>query len=289
MESNQVGYIGIGRMGGRMAKRLLDAGYSLAVYDANPAAMAPLTALGARACATPAEVAAHSSIVMSCLPGPEEVAEVMEGPQGVLSIAGGSRLLIEMSTIGPAQSRELARRSREAGFAYIDAPISNGVGPAETGELTIMVGGERGDFDRAQPVLRHLGNRLYHMGDIGTGNFTKIANQVIYLSYVASVCEIARAARGLNMDVPNFIDVMRNSVAGRPMMTHWEDRFENGDRVAGFQISRLLKDLQLGADVCAEHAFDIPVLETVINTYKKASDAGHADLDMTAIYSVDQD
>ena len=289
MESNQVGYIGIGRMGGRMAKRLLDAGYSLAVYDANPAAMAPLTALGARACATPAEVAAQSSIVMSCLPGPEEVAEVMEGPQGVLSIAGGNRLLIEMSTIGPAQSRALARRSREAGFAYIDAPISNGVGPAETGELTIMVGGERGDFDRAQPVLRHLGNRLYHMGDIGTGNFTKIANQVIYLSYVASVCEIARAARGLDMDVPNFIDVMRNSVAGRPMMTHWEDRFENGDRVAGFQISRLLKDLQLGADVCAEHAFDIPGLETVINTYKKASDAGHADLDMTAIYSVDQD
>ncbi len=289
MESNQVGYIGIGRMGGRMAKRLLDAGYSLAVYDANPAAMAPLTALGARACATPAEVAAQSSIVMSCLPGPEEVAEVMEGPQGVLSIPGGNRLLIEMSTIGPAQSRALARRSREAGFAYIDAPISNGVGPAETGELTIMVGGERGDFDRAQPVLRHLGNRLYHMGDIGTGNFTKIANQVIYLSYVASVCEIARAARGLDMDVPNFIDVMRNSVAGRPMMTHWEDRFENGDRVAGFQISRLLKDLQLGADVCAEHAFDIPVLETVINTYKKASDAGHADLDMTAIYSVDQD
>ena len=289
MESNQVGFIGIGRMGGRMAKRLLDAGYSLSVQDANPAATAPLVAHGARACATPAEVVAQSSIIMSCLPGPEEVAEVMEGPQGVLSVAGGNRLLVEMSTIGPAQSRELARRSREAGFAYVDAPISNGVGPAETGELTIMIGGKREDFDRAQPLLRHLGNRLYHMGDIGTGNFTKIANQVIYLSYVASVCEIAKAARGLGMDVPNFIDVMRNSVAGRPMMTHWEERFESGDRVAGFQISRLLKDLQLGADLCAEHAFDIPVLETVIRTYQKASDAGHADLDMTAIYSVARD
>jgi len=289
MESNQVGFIGIGRMGGRMARRLLDAGYSLSVQDANPAATAPLVARGARACATPAEVVAQSSIIMSCLPGPEEVAEVMEGPQGVLSVAGGNRLLVEMSTIGPAQSRELARRSREAGFAYVDAPISNGVGPAETGELTIMIGGKREDFDRAQPLLRHLGNRLYHMGDIGTGNFTKIANQVIYLSYVASVCEIAKAARGLGMDVPNFIDVMRNSVAGRPMMTHWEERFESGDRVAGFQISRLLKDLQLGADLCAEHAFDIPVLETVIRTYQKASDAGHADLDMTAIYSVARD
>jgi 3-hydroxyisobutyrate dehydrogenase-like beta-hydroxyacid dehydrogenase len=273
-----------------MAKRLLDAGYSLAVHDASPSATAPLVARGAHACATPAEVASRSSIVLSCLPGPEEVAEVMEGPQSVLSAPSkdGERLLIEMSTIGPAQSRELARRSREAGFAYIDAPISNGVGPAETGELTIMVGGRREDFDRAQPVLRHLGNRLYHMGDIGTGNFTKIANQVIYLSYVASVCEIAKAARGLDMDVPNFIDVMRNSVAGRPMMTHWEDRFENGDRVAGFQISRLLKDLQLGADLCSEHAFEIPLLETVIRTYQKASDAGHANLDMTAIYSVDQ-
>ncbi len=295
MESNQVGFItigfiGLGRMGSRMATRLINAGYSLAIHDANPVAMAPLVARGARACATSAEVANQSGIVLSCLPGPEEVAEIMDGPQGVLSAAplkGTEKpLLIEMSTIGPAQSRELSRRSRELGFAYIDAPISNGVGPAETGELTIMVGGNRADFERAQPLLRHLGNRIYHMGDIGAGNFTKIANQVIYLSYVASVCEIARAARGLGMDVPNFIDVMRNSVAGRPMMTHWEDRFENGDRVAGFQISRLLKDLQLGADICVDNAFDIPVLDAVIRTYRDASDAGHADLDMTAIYSV---
>jgi 3-hydroxyisobutyrate dehydrogenase-like beta-hydroxyacid dehydrogenase len=290
MASNQVGYIGIGRMGVRMATRLLNVGIPLAVHDANKAAAEPLLARGARWCATPAEVARQCTIVMSCLPGPEEVAEVMDGPHGVLSAAPPpgtpGPLLIEMSTIGPAQSRDLAKRSRAAGFSYIDAPISNGVGPAETGELTIMIGGNLEDFERAKPVLSHLGNRLYHMGDIGTGNFTKIANQVIYLSYVASVCEIARAARGLGMDVPNFIDVMRNSVAGRPMMTHWEDRFENGDRVAGFQISRLLKDLQLGADVCTENAIDIPVLETVIQTYRKASDAGHADLDMTAIYSV---
>lgn len=290
MESNQVGFIGIGRMGVRMASRLQNAGIPLAVHDANKAAAEQLLAGGARWCGTPAEVARQCGIVMSCLPGPEEVAEVMDGPHGVLSAAPPSGtpgpLLIEMSTIGPAQSRELANRCRAAGFSYIDAPISNGVGPAETGELTIMIGGNLEDFERAKPILRHLGNRLYHMGDIGTGNFTKIANQVIYLSYVASVCEIARAARGLGMDVPNFIDVMRNSVAGRPMMTHWEDRFENGDRVAGFQISRLLKDLQLGADICAEHAFDIPVLESVIRTYQSASDAGHADLDMTAIYSL---
>ena len=255
MESNQVGFItigfiGLGRMGNRMATRLINTGYSLAIHDANPAAMAPLVARGARACATSAEVANQSGIVLSCLPGPEEVAEIMDGPQGVLSTAntGGTekRLLIEMSTIGPAQSRDLA-----------------------------------------QPLLRHLGNRIYHMGDIGTGNFTKIANQVIYLSYVASVCEIASAARGLGMDVPNFIDVMRNSVAGRPMMTHWEERFESGDRVAGFQVSRLLKDLQLGADICAEKGFDKSMLDTAINTYRRAADAGYADLDMTAIYSVE--
>ncbi|MFM9972055.1 MAG: NAD(P)-dependent oxidoreductase [Burkholderiales bacterium] len=291
MESNQVGFIGIGRMGSRMAARLIDAGYALCIHDANPAATEALAKRGARVCATPAEVAGQCGIVMSCLPGPEEVAHVMQGPDGVFSVtpraAANRPLLIEMSTIGPAQSRELAQRARAKGYAYIDAPISNGVDPAETGELTIMVGGNLEDFDCAKPILRHLGNRLYHMGDIGTGNFTKIANQVIYLSYVASVCEIARAAQGLGMDVPNFIDVMRNSVAGRPMMTHWDDRFENGDRVAGFQISRLLKDLRLGEDICHERGFDIPVLETVIDTYQRASDAGHADLDMTAIYSVD--
>jgi 3-hydroxyisobutyrate dehydrogenase len=289
MQANQVGFIGIGRMGVRMAARLISAGFKLAVHDANKLAAAPLLERGARWCASPAEVVQSCATVMSCLPGPEEVEVVMEGPGGILSApragSGTTPLLIEMSTIGPAQSRALAWKARDAGLAYIDAPISNGVGPAERGELTIMVGGARADYERAEPLLRHLGNRLYHLGDVGAGNFAKIANQVIYLSYVASVCETARMARELDLNMPTFVDVMRHSVAGRPMMTQWEERITNGDRSVGFAVGRVLKDLELGADICVEHAINAPVLDAVIATYQGAADNGHANLDMTAIYS----
>jgi 3-hydroxyisobutyrate dehydrogenase len=280
-----LGFVGIGRMGVRMAARLLAAGYPLSVYDLNPKACASLVEQGAHLCKSPGEAAARSDILMTCLPGPEEVEAVMQGPQGIFANARKGSLLMEMSTIGPASSRSLAARCREAGFSYVDAPISNGVGPAETGELTIMIGGDKADYERAVPVLRHLGNRLCHMGPVGTGNFTKIANQIIYLSYVASFCEVARVGGELGLDVPMLVDVMRNSVAGRPMMTGWEKRLENGDRVAGFQISRILKDIGLGAEIADELGVPMPVLESVIETYRKTADAGFADLDMTAIYS----
>jgi 3-hydroxyisobutyrate dehydrogenase-like beta-hydroxyacid dehydrogenase len=280
-----IGFIGIGRMGVRMAGRLLAAGYKLRVYDLSAEACAPLVARGAHLCASPGDAAKEADLVMTCLPGPEEVESALKGPRGVLANARKGSLLIEMSTIAPALSRALAASAKETGLSYIDAPISNGVDPAETGELTIMIGGDKADYDRAVPALRHLGNRLYHLGPTGSGNFAKIANQIIYLSYVASFCEITRVGREIGVDVPQMVDVMRNSVAGRPMMTGWEKRLENGDRVAGFQISRILKDLGLGADVAHEHGIDIPLLEEVIGVYRDTAEAGYADLDMTAIYS----
>ena len=107
----------------------------------------------------------------------------------------------------------------------------------------------------------------------------------MYLSYVATFCEIARLGGEIGVDVPQLVDVLRDSVAGRPMMTGWERRLENGDRVAGFQISRILKDLQLGADIADERSLDVPLLKEVIRTYQATAVACYADLDMTAIYS----
>lgn len=283
MES--IGFIGIGRMGSPMASRLLAAGYPLAVFDVNARASAPLVERGAHGCKSAAEVAQRSDILMTCLPGPKEVEAVVVGQEGVLSAPRKGSLLVEMSTIGPALSRSLAGRCREAGVAYIDAPISNSVGPAATGELSIMAGGDKSDYERALPVLGHLGNHIRHMGPTGSGNVAKIANQMIYLSYVAVFCEAARLAREAGLDVPGFVDVMRHSVAGDPLMTRWEERIENGDRVAGFHIRRVLKDLQLGAEACTELGIEAPLLARVIRTYRDAGEAGSMDKDMTAIYS----
>jgi 3-hydroxyisobutyrate dehydrogenase-like beta-hydroxyacid dehydrogenase len=280
----QIGFIGIGRMGSPMAGRLLAEGYRLAIHDIDPVACQGLAARGAAVRASPAEVARDSAIILTSLPGPDEVEAVMTGPNGVLAGAASGSLIVELSTIGPAQSRALARRCAEAGLSYIDAPVSNGVGPAARGELTIMVGGDAAALERARPILRILGNRIYHLGPVGSGNVAKIANQIVYLSYVASFTEVARLGRHCGLDVLALIDLLRNSVAGAPMMTGWEKRIETGDIEPGFMVRRVLKDLGLGHQICVEDGFAAPILEDVIATFRRAFDAGYSEKDMTAIY-----
>jgi 3-hydroxyisobutyrate dehydrogenase len=163
--------------------------------------------------------------------------------------------------------------------------VSNGVPAAESGELTIMVGGTKEQYERALPLLRLLGNNIYHMGPTGSGNIAKVSNQVIYLSYVAVFCEIAKLGREAGMDVPQLIDCMRKSVAGAPLMTHWEDRLLNGDRVAGFAIERLLKDMDLCGEIFREEGVPAPVFESARQTYREVAEHGGEHLDMTAIYS----
>ena len=239
----EIGFIGIGRMGSLMAGRLLSEGHRLAINDVEPAACLPLVERGAVLRSTPAEVAQDSAMILTSLPGPEDVESVMTGPKGILLSARAGALIVEMSTIGSAQSRRLAARCAAAGLSYIDAPVSNGVGPAARGELTIMVGGDEAMLDRARPILDCLGNRIYHLGPVGSGNIAKIANQIVYLSYVAAFTEVARLGRHSGLDVLALVDLLRNSVAGSPMMTGWEKRIETGDIEPGFMVRRVLRIL----------------------------------------------
>ena len=280
----EIGFIGIGRMGSLMAGRLLSEGHRLVINDVERAACLPLVERGAVLCSSPAEVAQDSAMILTSLPGPEEVESVMTGPKGILSGARAGALIVEMSTIGPAQSRRLAARCAAAGLSYIDAPVSNGVGPAARGELTIMVGGDEAALERARPILGCLGNRIYHLGPVGSGNIAKIANQIVYLSYVAAFTEVARLGRHSGLDVLALVDLLRNSVAGSPMMTGWEKRIETGDLEPGFMVRRVLKDLGLGHQICVEDHFDAPILETVIAAFRQADEAGYSEKDMTAIY-----
>lgn len=280
-----IGFIGLGRMGSRMAARLLAAGHALAIHDIDAAACRPLIERGAVACTSPEEVARASEIILTSLPGPAEVDAVMSGPRGVLRGARQGSLVAELSTIGPEQSRALARACLETGLSYIDAPVSNGVGPAETGELTIMVGGEIADFERALPILRCLGRDIYHLGPIGSGNIAKLANQIVYLAYVAAFTEVAQLGRQAHLDVPTLVDVLRKSVAGAPLMTGWEKRIESGDLDGGFQVRRVLKDLTLGQEACAAHSVAVPVLDSVIRAFREVGAAGYMEKDMTALYT----
>lgn len=282
-----LGFIGIGRMGNPMVRRLLAAGRRVLVHDVIAAAAREIVTLGAEWRDSPAAIVQEADIMCTCVPGPNEVRTIMEGPRGTLARPRAGVLIIEMSTIGPAQSRALAACCASADMRYVDAPVSNGVEAAARGALTIMVGGEREDYERAQPVLAHLGDRLYHLGPVGSGNAAKLINQSIYLTYVAAYCEAARMGRDAGLDTAALVDVLRHSVAGAPVMTKWDERLVSGDRIAGFAIDRVLKDLGLAEAMLAEQHAAAPVFAGAIATYRAAAAAGAGTADMTAIFSRD--
>jgi len=156
-----IGFIGVGKMGGPMGRRLLDAGHRLAVCDVNPNACAELARRGAQIRSTPSQVAADCPNIITSLPSPAEVEVVMRGADGLLSSVRPGALVLETSTIGPALSRALAREFAERGATYLDAPVSNGVQAAHDGTLTFMIGGDEADFERAVPILTPLASDIF--------------------------------------------------------------------------------------------------------------------------------
>lgn len=279
-----VGCVGTGRMGSRMARRLVDGGNKVFIYDVSPANYPALVSAGATVCPTPGALAAQVDFIVTSVPGPPQVEAAIAGPDGILSGARPGTLIIETSTIGPAQSRDLARRCAEHGVKFIDASVSGGVGPAERGTLTAMIGGERTDFETALPVLRCLAKGIHHLGPLGSGNVAKLINQIVFLSYVALFCEAAGLGRDYGLDIPELVEVLRTSVAGSPLMTGWEHHIETGDLKPGFQIMRVLKDLGLGEELCREQNYDAPIFQTALHAFRTAAEAGFADKDMTALF-----
>jgi 3-hydroxyisobutyrate dehydrogenase-like beta-hydroxyacid dehydrogenase len=281
-----VGFVGTGRMGSPMALHVRNAGHRLYVHDVLPAAAERLVRAGAIPVAAPAELATLVDVVVTSLPGPAEVDAVMRGAQGILAGKPRNLLVVETSTIGPAQCRSLAQTFAASACDFVDAPVSGGVGSAEAGRLTAMAGGERTAFDRALPVLRCFAADVRYLGPSGSGSIAKLINQMVYLSYVASFCEAVAFGRRAALDVPALLDVLRTSVAGQPLLTGWEHQIETGDLTPGFRISRVLKDLELGVDACREQEGAAPLLDGVVRAFRELAEHGYGDADMTALYAV---
>ncbi len=280
-----IGFVGVGKMGGPMARRLIAAGHCVLVCDVDAQACAGLSLLGAEIRATPAQVARDCRNVITSLPSAREVETVMRRADGLVASVCPGTLVMETSTIGPALSRELAREFAGRNARYLDCPVSNGVAAAQNGTLTFMIGGDGADVARAKPMLAHLAAQVFHLGPVGSGNVAKLLNQNVYLSYVAAFCESLRLGRRAGLDVRTLLDVLRNSVAGDPLMTAWEKRIETGDLAPGWAIRRVLKDMALGADVCAEHAFDAPILAAAMRAFREIGEAGHMEHDLTALFT----
>ena len=251
-----IGFIGLGIMGRPMAKNLLKAGYALTVYD-KFATLDDLVALGARAGSSNRDVAAQSDVIITMLPNSPHVKEAVLGEDGVLDGAKPGTILVDMSSIAPGAAQEICAAVKAKGIVMLDAPVSGGEPKAIEGTLAIMVGGDAKAFETVKPILEKMGSSAVHVGDIGAGNVTKLANQIIVALNIAAVSEafVLATKAGVNPDA--VFNAIKGGLAGSTVMNAKVPMILDGNFKPGFRVELHIKDLQNALDTA--HALNVPV------------------------------
>ena len=251
-----IGFIGLGIMGRPMAKNLIKAGYKLCVYD-KFAKFDDLVALGAKGGSSNKDVAAQSDIVITMVPNSPHVKEAVLGKDGVAEGAKKGLILVDMSSIAPGASQEICAAVKDKGIVMIDAPVSGGEPKAIDGTLAIMVGGDVKAFETVKPILEKMGSSVVHCGDIGAGNVTKLANQIVVALNIAAVSEAFVLATKAGVDPEKVFNAIKGGLAGSTVMNAKGPMILDGNFKPGFRIDLHIKDLQNALDTA--HALNVPV------------------------------
>ena len=252
----RIGFIGLGIMGRPMAKNLLKAGYSLTVHTHKASTVAELVNLGAQA-GLPAEIGRTCDVVMTMLPNSPQVREVVLGDGGVGQTMKPGSVLVDMSSIDPIASREIAAALAERGVEMLDAPVSGGEPKAIDGTLSFMVGGKEDVFERCKPLLLAMGASAVRCGEIGAGNTAKLANQIIVACNIQALAEALTLAQKAGVDPQCVFEAIRGGLAGSTVMEAKAPMMLSGNDRPGFRIDLHIKDLNNALD-CA-HAVGAPV------------------------------
>ncbi|MFV8984593.1 2-hydroxy-3-oxopropionate reductase [Serratia fonticola] len=282
----KIGFIGLGIMGKPMSKNLLQAGYSLVVMDRNAEAAAELAALGADVAATPKAVAALSDIVITMLPNSPQVREVALGENGLIEGAKAGAVLIDMSSIAPLASREISEALAAKQIAMLDAPVSGGEPKAIDATLSVMVGGDKEVFDRCFDVMKTMAGSVVHTGDIGAGNVTKLANQVIVALNIAAMSEalVLATKAGVNPDL--VFQAIRGGLAGSTVLEAKAPMVMDRNFKPGFRIDLHIKDLANALDTSHGVGAQLPLTAAVMEMMQalRADGLGSADHSALACY-----
>lgn len=274
----KIGFIGLGIMGRPMAKNLIKAGYSLVVYD-KFAPTDDLAALGAVAAKSNKEVAAQSDVIITMLPNSPHVKEAVLGKDGALEGAKSGAILVDMSSIAPAASQEICAAAKAKGVIMLDAPVSGGEPKAIDGTLAIMVGGDQKAFETVKPILEKMGSSVVLVGDIGAGNVTKLANQIIVALNIAAVSEAFVLATKAGVKPQAVFDAIKGGLAGSTVMNAKVPMMLDGNFKPGFRIELHIKDLQNALDTAHDLNVAVPLTANVMETLQalKVEDMGAND------------
>jgi 2-hydroxy-3-oxopropionate reductase len=284
----KVGFVGLGVMGRPMAENLLAAGHELTVASRSPEPVAALAEAGAVAAATPAEAARGADAVILMLPDGAAVAAVSEGEDSVLAAAEAGALVIDMSTIAPAQARRLAAAGAERGLAVLDAPVSGGDVGARAGTLSIMVGGQEADFERALPLFEALGSTVTHVGGAGAGQVVKACNQVVVALTIEALSEALTLGEAAGVDPATILDVLGAGLAANRVMEVRRENLLRGQFPPGFRVELHRKDLGIALDAAAELGVELPATPLVAGLMDRLREAGRGGEDHTALLAAVQ-
>ena len=266
---HKVGFIGLGVMGAPMARNLLEAGHEVVVHSRSRGPVDELAAAGAAPASSPREVAERADVVITMLPDSPAVEAVVLGDDGVLAGASEGDLLIDMSTIHPTVSVAIAQAAAERGVGVLDAPVSGGDVGAQQGTLSIMVGGEESDYERAQPLFDVLGKTIVHVGDHGAGQVVKACNQVVVGITIAAVSEALVLGSKAGVHPEKILDVLGGGLAGNKVMEMRRQKFLEHDFSPGFRIDLHHKDLNIALE--SGDAYGVPLAVTgLVQQYFRA-------------------
>ncbi|MGD0453658.1 MAG: NAD(P)-dependent oxidoreductase [Solirubrobacteraceae bacterium] len=282
--TERVGFLGLGIMGSRMAANVGRAGFPLSVWTHTPGkAERWASEHGATAFATPAEVAEHSDIVVSMVVDGEQVASVLLGEQGAIQAARAGLLCVDMSTIGPADTRPIAAALGERGVAMLDAPVTGSSPRADEGSLTIMVGGEPESFARARPLLEAMGRLIVHVGEIGQGQMLKLINNSLGAANAAAVAEALLLARATGIDLDALVEVTSAGSGASAQLTLKSGPMREHDYTPLFKTAHMLKDVRLCLQEAESAGVPFPAAAHARDMLAATIARGHAEDDYAAM------
>jgi 3-hydroxyisobutyrate dehydrogenase len=271
----RIGWIGTGIMGASMCGHLMAAGHPATVFTRTRARAEPLLARGAAWADSPAAVAAAAAVIVTMVGYPADVRAVVLGADGVLAGAARGSVLVDMSTSEPALAREIEAAARSRGVASLDAPVSGGDIGAREARLSIMVGGDAAAFARVRPLFERMGRTIVHQGPAGSGQHTKMVNQILIATGIIGVCEALVYAERSGLDVSTVLESVSGGAAGSWSLTNYVPRILKGDLEPGFMIEHFVKDMGIALAESRRMGLTLPGLELAERLYAGLVADGH--------------
>ncbi len=285
----KAGFVGLGIMGMPMARNLMEAGYDLIVYNRSRSKVDELASEGAEPAENLREVAEKSEIVVTMLPGPSEVREVVAGERGLLEVAGSGTLIVDMSTSSPILARELADIADEKGVGMLDAPVSGGDTGAAEGSLSIMAGGTEEGFWRTRPLFEVMGETVVHVGGHGAGQTVKACNQIVVALVMEAVSEALVLGSKAGVEPAKVIEALSGGLADNKVLRVKGEKFLSGDFTPGGKVEFHHKDLGIALAAAREYGVSLPVTAVVDQMFGSLIAKGRGGWDHSSLITLIQD